>query len=443
MKIEKGSAAERPLFQFSIFNFQFALSSLIVLLFLLPRLALLFAREPFFDELFTVWMAQRPFGSIVPALMHDSGPPLYYFVARVPSVFWLRVLSLLFASVPLVLILSRRSLGNVRFVAATLLALFPPAALFAVDARGYALCAMFVALGIFLLESDRPFAAAFALAAAAYSHYYGVLFFFTLLRPRTWVAFPLACLLFMPGLLLAMEQPKEATGWFAEGSAFAPLGAVLYAGDSADALFAKPPMLAIGVAGLLALVALTRSFRYAPYVLVPIAAAIVFHLAGRPVYFPMRFESVLAVPLVLWMASSLERWGRHVRRMAVAAFALLGAFVLTRGIQDHLVRDIDPYRRAANVLRVVAKPEDTIVATGYLYLETAVLLDRPILPFPPEQGLHPGWRTSGRSTGVPLPDGEFLWIGERAAPELAVIRAERKLVPIFMTENAMVAKVAP
>src|SRR5258708_6462216 len=52
----------------------------LVLLFLIPRLALLFAREPFFDELFTRWMSAGSFTGILSALHSDSGPPLYYFI---------------------------------------------------------------------------------------------------------------------------------------------------------------------------------------------------------------------------------------------------------------------------------------------------------------------------------------------------------------------------
>src|SRR5438045_3967519 len=53
---------------------------LIALVFLALRIALLIAREPFFDELFTVWISGKSFAGIVHALMNDSGPPLYYFV---------------------------------------------------------------------------------------------------------------------------------------------------------------------------------------------------------------------------------------------------------------------------------------------------------------------------------------------------------------------------
>jgi len=43
-----------------------------VTLFLLVRLALLVAREPFFDELFTVWMAHKPLAQILPPAADDE-----------------------------------------------------------------------------------------------------------------------------------------------------------------------------------------------------------------------------------------------------------------------------------------------------------------------------------------------------------------------------------
>src|SRR5260221_2306007 len=90
----------------------------LTLLFLIPRLALLFAREPFFDELFTRWMGARSFAGILSALHSDSGPPLYYFIVHLlgdPPVIVLRGFSLLCACAMLALLLSARLLGHARF----------------------------------------------------------------------------------------------------------------------------------------------------------------------------------------------------------------------------------------------------------------------------------------------------------------------------------------
>jgi hypothetical protein len=80
-----------------------------------------------------------------------------------------RILSLVCAAISLILILRTKNA-----IAALLLAVFPPAILFAADARAYAMCAMFVTIAVLAIDDDRPFAAGLALLAAAYSHYYAV-----------------------------------------------------------------------------------------------------------------------------------------------------------------------------------------------------------------------------------------------------------------------------
>src|SRR5712692_3257358 len=164
----------------------------IVALFLAPRFALLYLRQPFFDELFTRWICAKSFAGILQALHYDSGPPLYYFLVHLigdPPLLVIRAISLLFSTIALIALLASR-----RYIAAALLAVFPPAVLFAVDARSYALCAMFVALGVLALDRDRPYAAALLFVAAAYSHYYGALFF--VLLWRNWRALASAIVLF-------------------------------------------------------------------------------------------------------------------------------------------------------------------------------------------------------------------------------------------------------
>jgi hypothetical protein len=426
------------------------------LVFLGVRLAILYAREPFFDELFTVWMARRPFRSIAPGLLHDSGPPLYYFIARFDSVIALRLLSLLFASIQFALI-ARRSL-----LAGALIALYPPAALFAVDARSYALCALFVTIGVLQLRT-RPFAAALAFALAAHTHYYGVLFFPVLLfdggqailpvgtgrsptgriacPPRTRIAAQaLAVVLFLPGFFLASKQPRDATKWIHE-TVFAPLMNISFAGLYPDALFAPPPVALIVFALIVLVIALSRSTRFAAAVIVTLILVIAFHLAGRPVYFPMRFESVIAGPLVLWLGESLCGWALPWRRLLAGTLLLIGAISIAIGVDSHRRRALDPYREAALMLRRHVQPDERVVATGYLYLEAAVALNRPVLAWPPEQADHPGWRAVARPDARALPHGPFIWIGESAGPELTFLRGLRPFQALFTNERATIARV--
>ena len=379
----------------------------IVALFLAPRLALLYLRQPFFDELFTRWICAKSFAGILQALHYDSGPPLYYFLIHLigdPPLLVIRAISLLFSTIALIALLVSR-----RFIAAALLAVFPPAVLFAVDARSYALCAMFVAFGILALDRDRPYAAGLLLVAAAYSHYYGALFFVFLWKQ--WRPLTIAVLLFLPGAWLALHQPRASMAWVG--------GFPRYP----EVLFARPPLWLLIVAAGLLVVAGYRLNRYAAMTLIPLGLALALRI-----YFPLRFESIIAVPLVLWLEASAHK---RVIPLLMAVWTAICAV----GIIDHVQRPVDGYRDAAMRLRGLQGP---VVATGYLYLETIMV--RPATAFPAEQAVHPGWRASATS-GSELPAGTFFWIGERYAPELAIIRRSRSIAPIYVNESAAIVKV--
>jgi hypothetical protein len=435
-------------------SFSLLPSILIGAIFLGTRVPLLLVRDPFFDELFTRWIAGKSFAGILSALRHDSGPPLFYFLVHLlgdPSVVATRVLSLLFATIAIVLMLRSRGGGSPATLAVILLAVFPPAVLFAVDARAYAMCAMFVTIAVLAIDEDRPVAAALALAAAAYSHYYGVLFFpllligpaAELLRLRSGQAaavqpaspfgfaqgrrrrytrlgsLALASFLYLPGFWLALHQPAEARAWM---SMIWP-----------DALFVRPP-LALAIMGAVAFALSVRVNRYMAMVFVPLVIAI-----GLRVYVPMRFEAVLAVPLVLWVAESLRR--NRFRLALMTALIGIAATWSALGIIDHAHRPPDPYRQAAVWVAGSIPASQTVVASGYCYLETLMNGHTNVAAFPPEQGEHPGWRALPRLE-VPAPPGAFYWIGERGAPELGILLRQRRVIkPLFVNDRAMVALV--
>ena len=385
--------------------------------FLIPRVVLLFVRQPFFDELFTRWIAGHSFAGIIQALHYDSGPPLYYFFVHLigdPPLWVIRAMSFLFSAVT-----SRAMLASRRLAAAALFAVFPPAVLVAADARAYALCAMFVGLGVLALDRDRPYAAAMAFVAAAYSHYYGALFFPVLFVPsgdrlpvgRLKPA--LIFLLFAPGAWLALHQPRESMAWVG--------GFPQYP----DVLFARPPIWLTLTAAVLLVLAAFRLNRYAAMTLIPLALALALRI-----YFPMRFESVIAVPLVLWLAAS-------ARRELIPLLFTVGLAICAIGIVEHMQRPMDDYREAALQLNDVRAP---VVASGYLYLEAVSVLGERVIAFPPEQALHPGWRAIPQPGSMP-PQGTFLWIGERFAPELDIIRRSHRISPIYVNRNAAIVKV--
>jgi hypothetical protein len=390
----------------------------------------------------------------VHALMNDSGPPLYYFVVHalgLHSVFAGRVLSLVFSSVSLALLIADK-----RYAAAALLAVFPPAVLFAVDARAYAMCAMFVTIGVLALDGGQVLspvgramtgegaclprygAAAIAFVLAAYSHYYGVLFFPLLLRrPRAFIA---AFVAFAPGFWLAFHQPAAATAWIGRW----PLWP--------DALFARPPLALALLAIVLMLIALIAPLparrgeggqrpgegpRFMTIVAVPIACVLLLAIAGRPIYLPMRFESVIATPLLL--AITMKQ-----RRIVIGSLSLIFLVITYLGILDHAQRPLDDYRAAALWSKRLKGP---LVASGYLYLETIVNARPDAIAFPPEQAEHPGWRTLPRPGSVPpdvgsaLPRGPFYWVGERLAPELSILRRTHRIEPLYVNDRAVVALV--
>jgi hypothetical protein len=460
-----------------------ALALAVALLFVGVRVAILLARDPFFDELFTAWMARRPFGAILSALRLDSGPPLYYFLARSPSVAAERWLSIAFASIPMVVLLRQK-----RTTAALLLAIHPAAAVFAATARPYALCGALLAIGILLLERARVGAAASLFVAAAYTHFAAAFSLPTLLFGRAplrrrALAFGVACLAFVPGLMLAMSQPREATAWMTTSDVEGVLRAISFVGES------QLPFAAVIGAFLLTIVATGRSWRiersrrldassisddapssagvddantslssaldevtdrtlaslghppwrFAPFVLLPLVLAVAVSFV-RPAFYPIRFASLLAFPLALWIADSLPLWRSLVRTMLVAALAAVGLGSIVFAVMTEMQRPLDDYRAAAMVLRQNASQRDTILASGYLYLESVHQLgDARVGAFPPEQGMHPGWRATAPIAAA-LPRVPFLWILERGAPEFKAARG-RQVDVLYRNERAQIVRV--
>ncbi|MGA8808537.1 MAG: hypothetical protein WB973_11720 [Thermoanaerobaculia bacterium] len=409
--------------------------ALILLPFAAARIPLLIVRAPFFDELFTRWISAKPFTGIVSALRWDSGPPLYYFAVHLlgdPSVAMTRILSLVCAVISLIVILRTKNT-----LAALLLAVFPPAILFAVDARNYAMCAMFVTVAILAIDDDRPFVAVIALVAAAYSHYYAVLLFPILLLgrageppavqpasrrrydlPRVY-ALAAAIILYIPGFLLAFHQPAEARAWMTA--------------NWPDALFIAPPI-AIAIIGAIAFAISIRVNRYAIMVMVPLVLA-----AATRVYVPLRFEAIIATPLVLWLAESLKT--NRFRVPLTAAIVAVCAVWTTLGILDHVSRPPDPYRETAGWIANNIPANETLLASGYCYLETIMNGHTRVAAFPTEQAIHPGWRALPKP-GLHSPPGAFFWTGERAAPEVGIFRRDRRIIePLFINDRAMVALV--
>lgn len=459
----------------------------VALLFLSTRLALLLTRAPFYDELFTRWIVTRPWGGLLPALRLDSGPPLYYQLVRLVSspgntVTAGRMISLVASALTLlVLALTGRSMmrnalvtpkrseadGEVALIAAgrrrgliaaILFAAFPAAVFASCDARGYALCALFIALSIAALDrwcgeagSASPprivplLFAVICLVLAAYSHDYGVLFFpipfvvSLFSRSRRCLlqglAASAACgVLFIPGFLLAAAQPGAAIDWMPAAVPTAPLAGFAFAARYPAALLAPPPVAVILLAAVLLAFAVIRTgsseraLRFAAITLLPVAVVVLCGALRRPVYFPLRFDSIIAVPLVLWLEAALDAWSRPARLILTTGMVAIGVTVIAVGAIDHAGRRPDPYRAAALWARRSIDPRVTIVSSGYAWLEVWSARGEAWKPrlvaFPAEQADHPGWRAiatrddlASQRDRILLTPGDLVWIGERG-PEL-------------------------
>jgi hypothetical protein len=435
-----------------------AAGAAITLLFAGVRGALLLVREPFFDELYTLWISARPLAAQWSALLNDSGPPLYYALVRAitlghPALTEVRLLSMAAAVALLTTFFFARSLGPARWIAALLLAVFPAHVYFSTEARSYALaalCAGIAALAIDAwLTSGRRMAlgvAVVAMLAAAWCHYYGVLFFPVPLvaaavarRKRAaiegLVAGAIAGIGFLPGFWLALRQPPEAMRWLSLGggsySAWEPLLHLSWAAPY-PAVFIVPPPLAIQIFALaLTAVAVVAGFReerpriWGAITLTPVALAMLFSAAGMAVYFPTRFEAVIAAPLAVWIALSLGTIrDRRVRGTLLVCLLVVGAVSSYYAFMTAAGKPRDGWRETALLVRRSVPPTVPVVASGYAYLELTAQRSEEwpalVAPFPASLGDHPGWAGAADAltlTRERLPEESFVWVGEWESAE--------------------------
>lgn len=449
----------------------------IAALYLGLRLALLSVRDPFFDELFTVWVVRHPVSGIFTALWLDSGPPLYYLLVH--AVGALTVVSARFVSCAaslaiLAAVLSCSALGERRWIAAVLLAVYPPAVYLSGEARAYALCAAFAGGAVLLLDrwadggSRRSLAAAAVLMLlAGYTHYYGVLFFPLIivasitekrsLRDAALATTGLA-IGYLPGFALALAQPPQAMAWLGVASPWRALLSSLqqfaFAAEYPPTFVASAPLLlrGVAVAALIAAVIPTLrdslSRRWMIMTVVPLAGLVLITIAGRPIYYPMRFESTIALPLVLWIATSLRLWKPYARSALVMIMLISGVIVAYIAVVDQSRSEPGPHRKAAQFARLHVGASVPIVVSGLAYLEVleqrSVAWQPPVATFPAEQASHPGWRAV-----VPEPrlaseaaamKSTFLWIGEETSPELRALAKFYVLEPLFRDGGVVVAR---
>jgi hypothetical protein len=423
-------------------------------------------------------MTGKPFGAILAALRVDSGPPLFYLLNRalgLATIESVRLFSVVASLAGFFAVVASRHLGERRWIAAVLLAVYPPAVYLGGEARSYALCGAFAGTGLILLERwfdsgrRRELAGAVVLmVVAAYAHYYGVLLFPLVVviavverrRVREAVIATAAiAVAYAPGFALALTQPPEAMTWLGVASPLRALGSSLrqlaFAAEYPPTFVASPPVALQIFAATLLLVALFPTFRDRParrfmlMTLTPIAILVVLTAGGRSLYYPMRFESVIAVPLCLWIATALRRWRPAVRTALVAGMIISGLVVAYVAILAHARAVPEPRREAAQFARLQLPASAPIVVSGLGYLE--VLSQRsaswnPVVrSLPAEQARHPGWRADVADDVLErevatLPMETFVWIGEQTAPEARALKRYYDLEVLFARDGVLVAR---
>ncbi len=155
----------------------------------LGRAALLGYQPLWRDEAFTALAVQRPLGSMLTVIRHDSAPPLFYLLERIVAVVStspaaLRVVPVLAgtATIPIAAGLGRRVAGDAGGVWAAVIGAVAPALIVSsLDARMYMLATMLVlASSLCLVRAlDRPSPARWALYAgvsilAVYTVYFAL-----------------------------------------------------------------------------------------------------------------------------------------------------------------------------------------------------------------------------------------------------------------------------
>lgn len=460
----------------------------IVLLFAFLRLTIALIRDPFFDELFTRWITQFSPSMVLEHLEHDSGPPLYYLIASIlpspSSVISLRVLSVGLALIAMIAVLKLVPASAVRGVAALLLATWPVHVMLSTDARAYALLASCTGVAVLALWRwvERPSRrwlalATLALVVAVWTHWYGFLFLPALVVSSLFVkeqrvrrlgeacaATAIAVAFVIPAYLLLVAQPQEAAQWMSMGAAGDPWLTL----ESMAMTVSPTPTLEPGVlpkgshllaiAGFIATLALiawgwrrSRDLRLmAALTIVPMIGALALVSIGQPAYYPGRFESSIAVPLCVTIALGLSLLPKRVGRAALVLWFAIGTGFWASFVVQLPKQVPDPWRLTAQFTRERVAPTDVIVATGPMYLElvsqTSEEWSPPILAFPAEQALHPGWRARVDMDDLESGAGSLprtaWWTGELSSGELRVLAERYRIEPEFRAGPVGLARIS-
>lgn len=463
-------------------------------LFVAPRIALARLREIGYDEQFTLWTSRKPIAALIETLRLDSGPALHYLIVKVlqaTTIGAARAVSIAAAIAALFVAMSvvRRPLD--RLIVGALFAVYPLHIYFSAEARAYAFCALTVGIAAVALdrwiETDRHgwlVIAELAIAATAYAHYYGlflvplpVVMAFLFRRElvgRAVLATIVIGLLFLPALPLFLQQLPNAVPWMAiESDAariFLATGTFLRIGFDGRQVVGAPDtttLLRMASMTLLA-VALwgtfrrsgapaasaggsesaaaeggrgsTESRRYLVIVVVPMLMTIGAAAAGLRGYFPLKFESILSVPVVLWFFFSAPV-ERRARTAFFAAAVIVGAIASSAAFTGR-ARTFAPMRAVTKAVAASTNPATRIVATGPSFV--ALSLERATTPLPAAHAVHPSIEVpraqlerEAAQLQVPL-----VWVGDMQSDAFDVLRRRYalQLVVRRQTEVAVIVR---
>lgn len=429
----------------------------------ISRLWLALVRPLWHDEIFTVWVSRMSTGGIVDALRTDSGPPLFYLLARpflhladlwhLPDAVarflpFLAITCLAFGA---------RSLPD-KTARATFLALIATFALlgfYSAEARAYALlAALDFALFLELRQrrDDLVHAVLVALLAAAalLTHYLAVFFVgaagLLMIFERRWrklAALAAGSILVLPWLPILLRQPSDATAWLREslpGSVAGFLAALGGVGRIPPAFGAPVPAALAWLAaatGAVLLGALVPAARREPEIRAGLAAVgitlVAVLCAGivRPVAFAGRSEMAV-LPVWIWSIALAARTNRVVRAAAVFA-GVLGALAFGLAAPAMATRPEPSASRVAAALERSAAPADVVIGGTTFYLPLRLARDRGtlrarVIGFPEDVERHPGWFRAE----APPPDA-YRRLEDELARMPAGARAWIAVHPLFLT----------
>lgn len=415
-------------------------------------------RPVWHDELYTLALARLPVGELVAALVVDSGPPLHYLLChllfalvgwqegsmlgtlmvRLPSV-------LAFASIPWVVWKAYPG-GNRGGLWGPLLAIaWLPLLYFGTEARAYAVLALVNALlwirGPRWIERGGRWTFCFAVLAACLPllHYMGFVsflllpslaFFVPRRRRRALVlALALAALPALAWMPVMLGAPADSMGWVATDAGPGRPGmatvSVLAPAGRFPALFETsgsplPSWVSVLVLGALiggaalgasrlrqkrdANAADAQAATRLAIALLPAVGIAVLALAGIPVYFAGRTESMVWGPAVALVAIMIVKLPPVVRRIIAVSYVVVGMATIAMWFADLTARPPTPGVEVGYALGSMIEDDDRVVVAGLWQLEVRHGLAQSLLDgsaatsgavevgtVPRSQAEHPGW----------------------------------------------------